>query len=86
MLNNLTSGTGFSPLRGLANARNSRSKRISSYDTTGGNKDSKDIPPWETLTLAEIEGAGVISHIWFTIAHEDILYLRKMILRMYWDG
>ena len=79
-------GTGGSPLRGLANARNSRSKRISSYDVNGGNADAKHIPPGETLTLAEIEGAGCINHIWFTIAHSDMMYARKMILRMYWDG
>lgn len=41
-----------SPLRGLANARTSRRRRISSYDTGGGNRDARPIAPWETLTLA----------------------------------
>lgn len=86
MLDKLTQGTGSSPLRGLANARNSRSKRVSSYDVNGGNADAKRIEPGATLTLAEIEGAGVINHIWFTISHDDILWARKMIVRMYWDG
>lgn len=86
MLEKLTFGTGGSPLRGLANARNSRSRRVSSYDTAGGNADAKNIPPGETLTLAQMDGAGVINHIWFTISHDDMLYPRKMIVRMYWDG
>ncbi len=86
MLEKLTFGTGGSPLRGLANARSSRRKRISSYDVNGGNADAKPIPAGETLTLAEIEGAGCIDHIWFTINHDDMFYARKMILRMYWDG
>ncbi|MDH7601573.1 MAG: DUF2961 domain-containing protein [Armatimonadota bacterium] len=83
---NLIQATGFSPMRGLANARQSRSKRISSYDTTGGNRDWKEIKAGETLTVAKISGAGCINHIWFTIWHEDKLWPRKMVLRMYWDG
>ena len=86
MFEKLTQGTGGSPLRGLANARNSRSKRISSYDVTGDNADARPIPPGETLTIADIEGAGCINHIWFTIDNQDFLYPRKMIVRMYWDG
>lgn len=39
-----------------------------------------------TLTLAELEGSGVITHIWFTIAHEAPFYSRLLTLRMYWDG
>lgn len=82
MLDRLTG----SPLRGLANARTSRSRRISSYDVGGGNRDARPIAPWETLTLAEIEGAGLINHIWFTISHDDVFYPRRMVLRIYWDG
>lgn len=36
-----------------------------------------------TFALAEIEGPGVIQHIWLTCAPET---WRSMILRMYWDG
>ncbi|MGC8861806.1 MAG: glycoside hydrolase family 172 protein [Armatimonadota bacterium] len=86
MFDRLVSGTGGSPLRGLANARNSRSRRVSSYDVTGGNADCKQIRPGETLVLADIHGAGCINHIWFTIWHEEKLWPRKMVLRMYWDG
>ncbi len=73
-------------LEGLSKARTGRSKRISSWDTTGGNRDAWLIEPGERKALAEIAGAGVIRHIWFTVACEDPLYLRKTVLRMYWDG
>jgi hypothetical protein len=61
------------------------SKRISSYDRTGGNKDSLTIEPGLTAVLAEIKGPGAIHHIWVTIAAEPF-YGRKLVLRMFWDG
>lgn len=75
-----------SPLDGLANLRDCRTKRISSYDRTGGNSDRIPVAPGAKAVLAEIPGAGIIKHIWFTIAHSDPMFRRNMILRMYWDG
>lgn len=63
-----------------------QTKRYSSFDQTGKNADRITIEPGETATLAEIEGAGAIKHIWITIAHKDPLYRRNLVLRMYWDG
>ncbi len=77
---------GVSPLSGLATLRDARSRRESSWDRTGGNRDAISIEPGATATLADIQGAGCIRHIWFTISCEDRLYLRKLVLRMYWDG
>jgi hypothetical protein len=37
----------------------------------------------ETVTLADIEGPGVIRHIWITVRPEA---LRSCVLRFYWDG
>lgn len=79
-------GCGGSALSGLAQLRNARSKRISSYDVTGANRDSWRIEPGEKKNLAEITGAGAIRHIWFTVWCEDAEYLRKVLLRIYWDG
>lgn len=64
-----------------------RNRRVSSYDRSGNNRDHlKDIKPGETRTLAEISGAGVINHIWITIAPgPDRLNRSDIILRMYWD-
>lgn len=43
-------------LSNLGQPHNFRSKRISSYDRTGGNRDRLTIEPNETAVLAEIEG------------------------------
>jgi len=42
--------------------------------------------PGETRVMAEIEGAGAITHIWSTIASKEEGHLKKLVLRMYWDG
>src|SRR5512133_1211152 len=65
-----------------------KSKRIGSWDRTGGNDDTKHgIKDGEKLTLMDVKGAGVITHIWITIAPEAALLSRNdIILRMYWDG
>ncbi len=40
------------------------------------------IPPGTTFTLGEIEGSGIINHIWMTPVGD----YRRMIFRFYWDG
>lgn len=62
-----------------------RARRASSYDVTGGNADSWSIAPGETKVLADLKGPGIISHIWFTVGSPDKLYLRKILLKIYWD-
>ena len=51
-------------LEGLAALCEYRSFRVSSYDRTGGNADFVPIKPRQTGTIARIEGAGCIRHIW----------------------
>jgi len=65
-----------------------KTKRVSSADPTGGNGDNiSGIAPGETRVIADIKGAGVINHIWVTIApRPDKLSRSDIILRMYWDG
>lgn len=73
----------------LAKIKNGvHNRRVSSYDRTGGNADHlSGIKPGETRTIAEISGAGVISHIWITISPgPNQLNRSDMILRMYWDN
>lgn len=72
-------------LQNLGRQQDFTSKRISSFDRTGGNNDRLNIPPGETVTLAEIKGPGAIHHIWITISAEPF-YGRKILLRMYWNG
>jgi hypothetical protein len=61
-------------------------RRQSSYDPAGGNKDWWEFQPGETRSIAHIDGPGCIKHIWMTQWAEDPHALRKIILRMSWDG
>ena len=78
--------TGPAGLSGLHLARQGRRKRISSYNREGRNADRIQIPPGQTATLAEIAGAGCVRHIWVTIADDEPDYLRRIVLRAWWDG
>lgn len=75
-----------SPLGGLPRLRNCTTRRISSYDRTGGNDDRLHVLPGQTVTIAEIGGAGCINHIWCTPACDEADFHRKIVLRAYWDG
>ena len=75
--------------------KNFRAKRVSTFDKSGGNSDSIRIAPGETKVIADIDGPGVISHIWMTSFGKwgpeddrnfDSLTLRKMLIRFYWDN
>ena len=50
----------------------------------------KEIMPGDTVTLADIDGCGIINHIWVTTDYKtsdaDCFLLRDIVLRMYWDG
>lgn len=61
-------------------------KRVSSYDKSGANADAIHVAAGATATLLDAEGPGIITHIWFTIASPEELHLKKIVLRMYWDG
>ena len=74
------------PLNQLFVTRNIKTKRISSYDRSGGNSDYIPIGPGETVELASIPGSGVIRHIWITLNCPDPMIRRNAILRAYWDG
>lgn len=75
-----------STLRDLSLVRNGKRKRASSYDPTGGNSDYIWLKPGETTSVANVPGAGTISHIWMTFASNEEHFLRKLVLTMYWDG
>ncbi|MBN1902579.1 DUF2961 domain-containing protein, partial [Candidatus Sumerlaeota bacterium] len=73
------------PVSHLAMLKDYKTARVSSEDRQG-NRDSKVIDPHSSLTLAELEGPGEITHIWVTIATADPNHLRNLVLRIYWDG
>jgi hypothetical protein len=63
----------------------SRTRRISSWDKTGGNRDFVTIPAGDSAAIAEMKGPGCINHLYMTIHCPDRNYLRLALLRMYWD-
>lgn len=50
------------------------------------NGDARTIGPGETLTVADLEGPGIINHIWCTVGTRDPFHGRSLVLRIYWDG
>ena len=65
-----------------------KTKRVGSYDKTGGNGDCLGgIKDGDKITLMDVKGAGIINHIWITIAPEAAKANRNdIIIRMFWDG
>ncbi len=74
------------PAMQLALLRNGRTAKASTYDRSGGNADYRRIEPGQSLTLMKSSGPGMVSHIWFTIASSDPQHLKRLVLRMFWDG
>ncbi len=80
---------GMGLLANLPALKSYQAYRQSSADPSGGNADGRqDLPilPGETRTIAQIKGAGAITHIWVTIASMDPAHLKNLVLRMHWDG
>lgn len=74
-----------SSLGNLMRIRNCKSKRISSWDRTGGNRDFWKFEAGEQKTIAEINSPGIIRHIWMTMWSNEKYYPRRILLRMFWD-
>ncbi len=50
------------------------------------NDDSKRPIPGETTVLADLQGPGVVTHLWVTIADHEYGWPRLLRLRVYYDG
>ncbi|MCK5862571.1 MAG: DUF2961 domain-containing protein [Candidatus Hydrogenedentes bacterium] len=55
--------------------------RCSSWDVSGRNRDVWQIPAGKTVTLADIQGPGRITHIWMT----QPCHYRSVLLKITWD-
>ncbi|GLZ45878.1 hypothetical protein Acsp06_20630 [Actinomycetospora sp. NBRC 106375] len=84
-----------SSLRDLPRLRRTRRRRSSSWDRTGGNDDRATLRPGETATMLDVAGAGVVTHLWVTVAASRTVrnprgktddLLRRLVLRAWWDG
>lgn len=68
------------PVPGTAQRASSSSPDLTS------NGDLLSMNVGETLTLLDVNGPGVITHFWNTIAAFDPFYGRSVVLRIYYDG
>lgn len=70
----------------LAQPGDYESRRSSSFDRSGANADYRKLQPGETLTLFDEAGPAEIRHIWMTLDSPEAYHLKKLVLRIYWDG
>ena len=61
-------------------------RRITSADPSGRNKDWRELPPGQTLVIAEIDGPGCIVHFRDNVTSGEPHHLQMHVLRMFWDG
>jgi len=71
--------------RNMMVLKNNRTKRVSSWDQTGANKDFLTLGPGETALLADIEGPAVINNFYVTMQCSDLFHYRRAVLRIFWD-
>ncbi len=69
-------------LHNICHVKKAKTRRVSSYDKTGRNQDFWLIAPGETRVLADIEGPGMITHIWMTQPRN----YREALLKITWDN
>jgi hypothetical protein len=72
---------------GLARLKDYTSHRLSSGNRyVNSNDDDKRIAPGETLVVADIGGAGMVTHIWMTVTQNEYGWPRLLRIRVYYDG
>jgi hypothetical protein len=62
-------------------------QRASSFDPDweNGNADARRFEPGQVRELADLDGPGRITHIWFTAFGYERGFPRSVVLRIYWD-
>ncbi|MDP1623827.1 MAG: DUF2961 domain-containing protein [Bacteroidales bacterium] len=66
--------------------KDSKLIQVSSADTSGGNNDRISIAPGKKVTIMEVEGPGMIVRMWFAIQSRDPYFLRRIVIRIFWDN
>ena len=63
----------------VARLKSYSAARVSSGNRfVASNDDSKRIMPGETLVMADLQGAGIVSHIWLTVADNEFAWPRLL--------
>ncbi|MGO8786286.1 MAG: DUF2961 domain-containing protein [Terriglobia bacterium] len=69
-----------------------RLKTFGAYRSTSNNlyvdsnDDCKHPIPGETVVLADLQGPGIVTHLWVTVADNEYAWPRLLRLRVYYDG
>ncbi len=71
----------FSQLKDFTAHRSSSNSALPDW-----NDDSKHPLPGETLTIADLAGPGIVTHIWTTASGTEYGWPRLLRLRVYYDG
>ncbi|MEA3364443.1 MAG: DUF2961 domain-containing protein [Candidatus Hydrogenedentes bacterium] len=80
-------GAHASELRSLTRPQSYEMRRESSSDEDlNKNGDARSIEPGGLLVLGDLEGPGVITHMWCTVGAYDPFYPRSLVLRITYDG
>jgi D-arabinan exo alpha-(1,3)/(1,5)-arabinofuranosidase (non-reducing end) len=74
------------PLSQLPRLTNTSTRRESSWDRTGGNRDRAHVEAGSEVVLLDTAAPATIRHIWMTTSSEDPDHLRSLVLRAHWDG
>ena len=61
-------------------------RATSNNEDWNSNDDSKRPIPGETTVLADLQGPGMVTHMWITIADNEYGWPRLLRLRVYYDG
>lgn len=72
--------------RALLTASGARSRRSSSWDREGGNKDRVVVESGQVATLLDTDSAGCVNHMYFVMGFNEITDFRDAVLRCFWDG
>lgn len=80
-------GKGYPDPFRLTELKDFGAHRVSSNNADWeSNDDSKRPIPGETTVLADLQGPGVVTHLWVTIADNEYGWPRLLRLRVYYDG
>lgn len=70
---NMSSALGSHLLADVTKRKAARSARVASWDQSGLNEDAFVVLPGETAVLADLQGPGAITHLWFVQTCRKIL-------------
>ncbi|WP_308635487.1 glycoside hydrolase family 172 protein [Paenibacillus silvisoli] len=71
-----------------ATAENMKAERGAGGQKNNGRKGSACVSPFKAgavHTLLDVDGTGIVRHMWVTIPPGHVSHMRNLIVRMYWD-